>query len=688
MSLNQSILELIQSQTPTETFLEHSLRLTNSLYGFITDENNKVICLSKSVMTDMTQDFKARYSDKLTPPISGISIPDLTKGDLYITDKTINCIFQPLGKKMEGFVQLSLDGRGTIGLSGKGVTNISNIDILRSFVSVYIVIQKQRETTKKYEEDQIKIIEELTSLTNAKDLFLANMSHEIRTPLNGIIGMTNILMEKKKNDTEIKDILSVIDDCGRQLLAIVEDILDLSKLQCGKLTLKNDLFNIVECIETTVSSQSLKAEEKKLILTHTCIGNFPKWYYGDDYRIKQIINNLVSNAIKFTPQGSITVSLNSEPTAKKDIWNVYISVRDTGIGIPQEKLTHIYKPFNQIDESYTRNTDGSGLGLSITKKLVELMNGNVNVESQMGKGTTFRIFIPLTADPLKHDDTITPKIDASPENMRDLRSKNALIIDDNENNRQIICHVLLQLGMFPFSCQTSKDLMTYVQSNMDISIIFLDVCMPETSGIELGKIIRDKRPDIPLVALSSVSQMPKSQPDVFKRIVTKPYKFDSIKQLCVELLCAKSRINLDVSDSRVRKDSAPNRSSLKFLVVEDNHSNQHVITAILKHLGYNHIDLAKNGLVCLDKVKDNIMKGQGLWDIIFIDLKMPVLNGFQTIQKLKDTYPGVTFHFVVLTASIVESDRKKCEDLGIMGYLVKPIRPNEVNDLINKIKSA
>ena len=540
--------------------------------------------------------------------------------------------------------------------------------------------------------EKIKIAQQIAT---AKGAFLANMSHEIRTPLNGIIGMTRILQEAELS-SEHTSYVSIIHQCGVQLLGIINDILDFSKMACGKLKLDEKDFSVRECIEAAYDINLLKAREKQIDISYIISPSIPRKVNGDAKRLCQIIVNLLSNAIKFTPDGGKVVTMvNASQMYSDGTYLFTISVKDSGIGIAPESYENIFQSFTQVDNTITRSHDGTGLGLAICQMLVGLMDGDISVSSVIGEGSKFTFHIKLNVVKdnhlLEHDTDISI-----------LHNKVVLIVDDNATNRIMMCNLVMGCGMMPIMCSSAQEAIMYAQSGTYFDIGLIDMCMPEISGYELAKELFKIYPNPPLlIAMSSIDSLNHDE-SLFKFSLLKPIKqsqlLKNIKQLLIDPTQSLNK-KREYSNSKDQKEyikengeEINNKNFQKnnnsadnspILIVEDSPHNQAVARAILKELHYTNVTSAYNGLEAL-----NILKSQkNHYKIIFMDLKMPIMDGYTATKEIinlygENEYPPV---IVALTATVLESDKEKCREYGMSAFISKPIDSEEVKAMCNAI---
>ncbi|HEY0669125.1 MAG TPA: ATP-binding protein, partial [Sphingobacteriaceae bacterium] len=461
--------------------------------------------------------------------------------------------------------------------------------IFEDITSDYLSEQRLKDLNFELEEKK-RLAEERDK---SKSEFLANMSHEIRTPMNGVIGMTSLL-SRTALDEEQFDYVESIRISAESLLEIINEILDFSKIESGKLELEEHPFILNKIIEETYDLLSAKAGEKNIELLYDIDPDVPLEIIGDVTRIRQIIVNLVGNAIKFTDRGEILTTVKVEHTTAS-LYTLKFAVKDSGIGIPEDKMHKLFSSFSQVDSSTTRKYGGTGLGLAISARLIERMSGKIWVESEVGTGTTFSFTIQISASPQRaeHD-----PIEQS------LAKKRILLVDDNITSLQILKSRCTALGMHPVTCNNGGDaLAAFSENQFDIAVI--DELMPEMNGIELAKSIRKTDQQMPLVLLCTSRQLPKDLKNnqaLFAGILEKPVKQANFKTLLTEKLSKNRTEKKDGITLRTAiKDTepaAPVLQKLSILVAEDNLINQKIITKTLSNLGYG-CDVVSNGLEAL-----------------------------------------------------------------------------------------
>lgn len=494
----------------------------------------------------------------------------------------------------------------------------------------------------------------------AKSEFLANMSHEIRTPMNAIMGITTLLKDTELTHLQA-DFVETIRNSSDSLLTIINDILDFSKIESGMLELESVSFDLFTCIEEAMDLFWLKAGEKGLELILDVENTVPAGIVADPTRLKQVIINLISNAIKFTSSGEIHLKVELESADQTHV-TLKFSVRDTGIGMTKEQQSSIFKPFIQADVSTTRKYGGTGLGLSISKKLSELMSGTMWVQSTSGVGTTF--FFNIKAKP-------SPNIVAQSEDLESLKSKQILIVDDNDTNRCVIAGMLTRLGMTPHQATSGQDAIKLLTVN-NIGAVILDYCMPEQDGLQVAQSIRElniPQKDVPIIMLSSMStQKLRSHADYlqFKSILTKPIKQQLLVNSLVSIFSKKSFIPNE--RKTLQKQLLGEAYPLKILLAEDNEVNRKVATLLLQKIGYK-TDIAVNGLEAIEALKNND------YDLILMDVQMPELGGMEATLRIRNEFPPHKQPYIVaLTAGVNGKVKEKSLQSGMNSYLAKPLK--------------
>jgi len=593
--------------------------------------------------------------------ISMIESQVMSSGESQTVEETVEKIGQTYLSSISPYIAQDGSIAGIVGIS-RNITDRKHIE--RAQAELVVQLEKARVQAE--------------AASQAKSTFLANMSHEIRTPMNGIMGMSELALDTLLSD-EQRDYISTIRSSAEALLSVINDILDFSKIEAGKLDLEDTVFNIEQLLLETIKPLAFRAHQKNLELVYDVDDDVPLAVVGDPFRLRQVVTNLAGNAIKFTERGEIAVEVSAEAVAKDSV-TLHFTVRDTGIGIAEDRLASIFQEFNQGDNSTTRKYGGTGLGLTISARLVAMMGGKVWIESAVGQGSTFH----FTAT-FKMSATVPVAMEAGTEILHGMPT---LLVDDNATNRKVLDRMLRKWEMLPVSVANGTHALVELEAacakNAQFKLVLIDSHMPGMDGFELADRIRNN----PLLTGCTVMMLTSGEHkgDLAKckalgisAYLIKPICRQDLLKSIMQSLGASQQLKTHSSERQKAVTATP----MRILLAEDNPVNQKLAVRLLEREGHT-VSVAATGLEVLQQ------RQTADFDLLLMDLQMPEMDGLEATARIRslEQLDGKHIPIIAMTAHAMQGDRERCLDAGMNGYIAKPIKREELFAIIAQYSKA